>query len=86
MFLSQIGCPTVWASDIGDEVDGTNKDLDADGMGASRDRRRGPLETLKSNLQISEFTDLADTSEYCQLRMDTNRLGEATSSGHPSPT
>lgn len=66
IFLSQIGCSRVWSSDVGDEDDdGQNTQPSTGREGtpgaeqrqlklASGTRRRGPLDGLTANLELSE--------------------------------
>jgi hypothetical protein len=65
IFLSQIGCVRIWSSDVGDET-GLEDSPETEGAegGSSRPefrfaaetRRRGPLDGLIANLELSEST------------------------------
>lgn len=63
IFLSQIGCGRIWSSDVGDDEAGTEDSQETDEAEgkpefrfASETRRRGPLNGLIANLELSEST------------------------------
>ncbi len=56
MFLAQLGCPKIWATDLGDDDMDDDGILDDERGSAPSWARRGPLDTLIHNLELSELT------------------------------
>jgi hypothetical protein len=91
MFLSQLGCEKVWATDLGDgdgdgdgDMDGIDNRNRARGLGGIR---RGPLDSLIHNLELSEFfSTIFDGVIWWSDNQTSNRPGTTPKPRDSRPT